>query len=180
MDYFPNVDAVKYFCEDILPVVRREMPEVRFYIVGRNPTRQVKALSRLQNVIVTGFVTDVRPYLAMASVVVAPFRIARGVQNKILEAMAMGLPVVGTPMAFQGIQATATEGTRIASAPQGFAQEVLILLKDHTLRNQCSLQTRHYVQVHHRWEEHGTSLESLLQGTIKQHAFHPGGEGWSG
>jgi sugar transferase (PEP-CTERM/EpsH1 system associated) len=165
MDYFPNVDAVRYFCGEVFPLIRRASPETRFYIVGRNPTRQVRALGHQPNVIVTGSVPDVRPYLAKARVAVAPLRIARGIQNKILEAMAMGLPVIGTSMAFQGLQATAADGIRMADDPRDFAEAVLLLLEDHGLRRRCALQARCYVERRHRWQDHGVQLESLLQGT---------------
>ena len=163
MDYFPNVDAVRYFCKEIFPMIQAALPEVTFYIVGRNPTRQVKTLGRQRGVIITGSVSDVRPYLASARVAIAPFRLARGVQNKVLEAMAMGLPVVGTSQAFQGIQATLADGIRIADDPKGFAQEVLTLLKDSEFHRRCSLQAREYVKRCHRWQEHGARLELLLQ-----------------
>jgi sugar transferase (PEP-CTERM/EpsH1 system associated) len=164
MDYFPNIDAVQYFCKAIFPLLRKAMPEVRFSIVGRNPTQRVKVLGCHPNVTITGAVPDVRPYLAKATIAVAPLRIARGVQNKILEAMAMGLPVVGTSQAFQGLQVTRGDGVRIADAPEEFAQEVLTLLNDNTLQRQCSLQARYYVQCRHRWQDHGMHLESILQG----------------
>ena len=113
MDYFPNVDAVEYFCKDILPLVCAAMPEAQFYIVGRNPTRRVKRLSNRKQVLVTGTVSDVRPYLRNAVVAVAPFRLARGVQNKVLEALAMGLPVVGTRAIIEAIGATDHNGVRM-------------------------------------------------------------------
>ena len=102
MDYFPNVDAVQYFCREIFPLVRGIMPQTQFLIVGRSPLRAVKKLENQPNVVVTGAVDDVRPYLARALVSVAPFRIARGVQNKVLESMAMGVPVIGTAETFKG------------------------------------------------------------------------------
>jgi len=97
MDYFPNVDAVNYFCHEIFPLVREVVPAVQFYIVGRNPTQQVRQLSRQPNVIVTGAVSDVRPYLVRARVAVAPLRIARGVQNKILKPWLWGCQSWGLP-----------------------------------------------------------------------------------
>ena len=163
MDYFPNVDAMNYFCHEIFPLVREVVPAVQFYIVGRNPTQQVRQLSRQPNVIVTGAVSDVRPYLVQARVAVAPLRIARGVQNKILEAMAMGLPVVGTPAALQGTWATTTDGVRMAESPRAFAHALVTLLEDHALRRQCGLQARRYVQEHHQWDEHNARLEALLR-----------------
>jgi sugar transferase (PEP-CTERM/EpsH1 system associated) len=163
MDYFPNIDAVRYFCSEIFPLVRKIIPEVIFYIVGRNPTRQVKALGRLPNIIVTGSVSDVRPYLLKGCVSVAPFRIARGIQNKVLEAMSIGLPVVGTSNAFQGIKATESNGIRIVDKPEAFAEEIIALMSDPGLRHHCSLEARSYVRQYHQWKDQGIILESLLQ-----------------
>jgi sugar transferase (PEP-CTERM/EpsH1 system associated) len=170
MDYFPNVDAVEYFCREIFPLVRSTVPQVQFYIVGRAPTQAVLALGRQPQVTITGSVPDVRPYLGQAAIAVAPFRIARGVQSKILEAMAMGVPVVGTSLAFQGIEATEGNGIRKADDPVGFAQEVLPFLRDSQYRLQCSLQARQYVQQHHRWQDHGACLNSLLREVVEESA----------
>lgn len=168
MDYFPNVDAVQYFCSDIFPLVRAAVPDCWFFIVGRNPTRHVQALSKHPNVTVTGSVLDVRPYLAQAAIAVAPFRIARGVQNKVLEAMATGLPVVGTSQSFEGLAATEEDGIRIADDPQRFATELIALLTGNdTLRQRCALQARRYVEMHHQWSEQGLQLERLLQGVAR-------------
>ena len=98
---------------------------------------------------VTGTVPDVRPYLASASIAVASFQVARGVQNKILEAMAMELPVVGTTCAFEGISVTPNDGTYVADTPEDFAQTLLHLLADSVLRQQCALRAREYVQRYH-------------------------------
>lgn len=162
MDYFPNVDAVGYFCREILPLIRSASPKVRFSIVGRNPTNQVKDLAHLPNVTVSGTVPDIRPYLAEATLAIAPFRIARGIPNKVLEAMAMGLPVIGTTLAFQGIQATTANGIRTADEPQAFAREVLSFLTDAQLQRRCALQARQYVEQQHRWEDCGDRLAQLL------------------
>jgi asparagine synthase (glutamine-hydrolysing) len=107
MDYWPNVDAVTWFVEEILPGLRQSHPEVRFCIVGMNPTAEVRALARQPGVIVTGRVEDVRPWIAHAALAVAPLRIARGVQNKVLEAMAMTKAVVVTPAAAKGLSGRA-------------------------------------------------------------------------
>ncbi len=163
MDYYPNIDAVRYFCQEIFPRIRRAIPAVAFHIIGRNPSPQVKALHRPPYVITTGTVPDIRPYLGKARVAVAPFRIARGIPNKVLEAMAMGLPVVGTSISFQGTRATTSDGVRVADDAQAFAGEVIGLLTDATIHSECSLLARRYVERNHRWEEHGRSLEALLQ-----------------
>lgn len=167
MDYFPNVDAVQYFCREVFPLVRQSVPEARFYIVGRNPTREVKALQRYPSVIVTGTVPDIRPYLARATVSVAPLRIARGIQNKVLEAMAMGVPIVGTAESFKGIAATESDGIRIARDPRSFADYVLgFLQSEATFRCQISRQTRCYIERHHRWDHQGAQLERLLKEVV--------------
>lgn len=114
MDYRPNVDAVAYFARRTFPAIRAKHPQTLFAIVGREPTPQVRELAKLKNVIVTGEVPDVRPWIAAASVVVAPLEIARGVQNKVLEAMAMARPVVASPAAFEGIDAVPGEHLVVA------------------------------------------------------------------
>ena len=105
MDYWPNVDAVQWFVRHVWPALRRQFPQLQFYIVGSAPVPAVTALARVPGVVVTGKVPDIRPYLAGAALAVAPLRIARGVQNKVLEAMAMGKIVLATPQALEGIAA---------------------------------------------------------------------------
>ena len=106
MDYWANEDAVTWFAREIFPAIHAAWPEVPLYIVGARPTDAVQALGGIDGVVVTGMVPDVRPYLHHAMAAVAPLRIARGVQNKVLEAMAMGLPVLATAPALEGIEAT--------------------------------------------------------------------------
>src|SRR5450830_1901821 len=103
MDYWPNIDAVQWFAHEVLPAVRQRHPQALFYIVGSRPSAQVLALAALPGVQVTGTVPDIRPYLAHASFAVAPLRIARGIQNKVLEAMAMRMPVLVSAQALEGI-----------------------------------------------------------------------------
>ena len=105
MDYWPNIDAVQWFVRHVWPALRRQFPQLQFYIVGSAPVPAVTALARVAGVVVTGKVPDIRPYLAGAALAVAPLRIARGVQNKVLEAMAMGKIVLATPQALEGITA---------------------------------------------------------------------------
>src|SRR6185437_3003522 len=105
MDYWANVDAVEWFARSIFPAIRAQLPEIEFHIVGARPVAEVMALTVLPGVTVTGSVPDVRPYLAHASLAVAPLRIARGIQNKVLEAMAMEKIVIASPQAVEGINA---------------------------------------------------------------------------
>ena len=124
MDYWPNVDAVDWFAREIFPGVRRNHPAAVFYIVGSKPSVQVQALARLPGVKVTGRVEDVRPYIAHARLAVAPLRIARGIQNKVLEAMAMASTVVVTPQALEGICATPGAELLLAADSSDFTATV--------------------------------------------------------
>lgn len=173
MDYFPNADAVRHFCRSIFPTVRAAVPGVHFYVVGRDPTRPVRALARERQVTVTAAVADVRVYLAHATVAVAPFRVARGVQNKVLEAMAMGVPVVGTSQAFEGLELIDGDGARRADDPHLFSEELAALLTDASWRRRCSRQARRYVEQYHRWDVQGARLNEVLNAIVgterKQH-----------
>jgi sugar transferase (PEP-CTERM/EpsH1 system associated) len=162
MGYYPNIDAVTHFARDVFPAVRSAVPDARFAIVGRDPAEGVRRLARLPGVEVTGTVPDVRPYLADAAIAVAPFRIARGVQSKVLEAMASGLPIVGTRLAFQGLAAKEEDGVRLADGPDALAREVVALLRDAALRRACGRAARLYAERHHHWERLGERLDSIL------------------
>lgn len=128
MDYRPNIDAVAWFSNQVMPHLRRSRPSLEFWIVGANPTAAVRGLAGLPGIHVTGRVEDVRPYLAHADAMVAPLTIARGVQNKVLEAMAMARPVVATPEACAGIDAVPEEEILTARAPDEFAAAVDCIL----------------------------------------------------
>ena len=128
MDYWPNVDAVQWFCDEVFPQLRTRFPELRFYIVGSRPAPAVQALAQRPGVKVTGTVPDVRPYIAHAAVAVAPLRIARGIQNKVLEAMAMATPVVVSPQALEGIDAIPGSELVLAEDAAAFADAVAALL----------------------------------------------------
>ena len=163
MDYWPNLDAATYFCDDILPVIQRSIPETTFTIVGRNPTARVQALARRRGVTVTGTVPDVRPYLADATVAVAPFRVARGIQNKVLEALASGVPVVSTSVGVQGMALESDSGVFVADDPGAQAAEIVKLARDHAHWIRRSREGRQFVERSHRWEDHGTSLNRVLE-----------------
>jgi sugar transferase (PEP-CTERM/EpsH1 system associated) len=125
MDYYANIDAVRWFADAVLAQVRAAVPQALFAIVGSNPTAAVRALARPDAVLVTGWVEDVRPYLAHAAVVVAPLRIARGVQNKVLEALAMARPLVATTNAVQGIPGAADAGVQVRDDAGTFGTAVI-------------------------------------------------------
>jgi sugar transferase (PEP-CTERM/EpsH1 system associated) len=125
MDYLPNVDAVSWFAREAMPAIRARRPDASFHIVGARPARDVLALASLPGVSVTGAVPDVRPYVAWSAVSVAPLRIARGIQNKVLEAMAMAKPVVVTPAALAGIDARPGTDVLLAATTADLVQQVL-------------------------------------------------------
>ena len=160
MSYFPNEDAVRYFAQKVLPLVRQAVAGVRFLIVGRNPTRNVRQLQKIEGVEVTGFVPDVRTYLAKSHAAVAPFLIAAGIQNKILEAMSYGLPVVATPRAAQGLSPRAAEIVHTGNTPEELAAKVVVLLRDSKLAQRIGLDGRRRVTEDYSWD---CTLDRLLQ-----------------
>jgi sugar transferase (PEP-CTERM/EpsH1 system associated) len=130
MDYWPNIDAVQWFASEVFPQLRAKFAGARFYIVGARPAAAVQALAQLPGVVVTGTVPDVRPYIAHADVAVAPLRIARGIQNKVLEAMAMATPVVVSPQALEGIEAIPGTDLLLAADAAAFVATVSALLTE--------------------------------------------------
>ncbi len=146
MDYAPNVEAVVGFVRDVLPL----LPGVTFAIVGRAPTAAVRALAA-SNVIVTGEVADTRPWLAAADVVVAPLALARGVQNKVLEAMAMGRPVVASPAAAEGIDAEVGPELLVADSPAAQAAAISALVTDPVRARAVGTAARHRVRARYSW-----------------------------
>lgn len=130
MDYWANIDAVVWFSRSIFPAIRAQLPALEFYIVGARPTAAVIALSGLPGVTVTGSVPDVRPYLTYATLAVAPLRIARGIQNKVLEAMAMEKIVIASPQAMEGINAFPGQELVVANDAGDFIRRIITLLQD--------------------------------------------------
>ncbi len=158
MDYRPNIDAVTWFARDILPLVRRRHP-ARFAIVGRAPTAAVQALAS-ETVVVTGAVDDVRGWLAAADVCVAPLKLARGIQNKVLEAMAMARPVVASAAAAEGIDHADT--IRVADDAESFAKQIGDLLDDPTIASQLGSSARTQVIARYGWNARLAPLDALL------------------
>jgi sugar transferase (PEP-CTERM/EpsH1 system associated) len=166
MDYYANVDAVVFFAEEVLPRVRAAVPEARFTIVGNRPTPRVQALARRPGVEVTGFVADTRPYYAGAAVCVVPLRIARGIQNKLLEAMAMGRPVVASPAAAAGLGARSGDEVRVADGAAAMAAAVVDLLRDPQRATAMGDAARRFVEREYVWERAMDRLEQLLASSI--------------
>ncbi len=164
MDYHANVDAILYFAKNVWPLVLETMPEAQLAVVGANPTPAIKALHNKNNTIVAGKVPDVRPWLWKAKVAVAPLRIARGIQNKVLEAMACAKPVVCSPEAAQGIQAQDGQHLMIASEPSQWVEKLRKLLTDKPLRQQLGAEARRHVEINYSWSQRLAPLIKLLRG----------------
>jgi glycosyltransferase involved in cell wall biosynthesis len=152
MDWQPNEDAVSYFCDYILPIIRESLPEVRFYIVGSNPTDRVLKLSRQKGVIVTGSVEDVRPYIARAAVYVVPLRVGGGTRLKILQALAMKKAVVSTAVGCEGLDLQPDEHLFVADEPRQFAAKTIQLIKDPLLRCRLGENGRNLLREKFDWD----------------------------
>jgi sugar transferase (PEP-CTERM/EpsH1 system associated) len=164
MDYWPNVDAVRWFAAEAWPEIRRRDARTRFVVVGMNPTPEVRALAEDPRVHVTGTVPDVRPYLQHATVIVAPLRIARGIQNKVLEAMAMGRAVVASSAAATGIEAVPGRELVIADDAGKTVEAIAALLADTALAARIGAAARSHVLARYSWEAHLSKLDPLLEG----------------
>jgi sugar transferase (PEP-CTERM/EpsH1 system associated) len=163
MDYLPNVDGCTWFVREILPRIRERQPDVRFTIIGSRPTPEVLALGSEPGVTVTGFVDDPREYLARASISVAPLRIARGIQNKVLEALAMGLPVVGTTSATQGVEGRPGRDFLLADTVEEQGQAICELLDDPAAARELGARGRRFVEERYDWEATLRPLDDLLE-----------------
>ncbi|XVJ68827.1 MAG: TIGR03087 family PEP-CTERM/XrtA system glycosyltransferase [Rhizobacter sp.] len=172
MDYWPNVDAVTWFARDILPGLRQKHPGLRFYIVGRSPDAAVQALAS-DAVVVTGTVPDVRPYLQHADVVVAPLRLARGIQNKILEAMAMGRPVVASTACASALNANV--GTELVAAEEvaDYTRAISALLADREVAGRIGSAGRTCVLQRYSWSAHLAGMDRYLNEAVAAHGNRP-------
>jgi polysaccharide biosynthesis protein PslH len=162
MSFGPSADAVAYFCAEIFPLIKAQLPQTKLWIVGRNPTEEVRNLHADQ-VIVTGSVDDVRPYLDRASVFVCPMRKGAGIKNKILQAWAMAKPVVATSIAAGGLSATPGENIVIADEPRSFAHQVNCLLQNPELRQVLGQRGRETVLRDHTWDRQVQLLENRMK-----------------
>jgi len=151
MDYYPNEQAMLDFCRETWPRVRAERPQAELFIVGAAPTPRVRALSDLKGVTVTGTVPDVRPFICRAAATVAPLSIARGTQNKILESMAMGVPVIASSKAARGVDAQAGRHLLVADGADDTAGALLQLMQEPGARERLSRAARERVAAHYPW-----------------------------
>jgi sugar transferase (PEP-CTERM/EpsH1 system associated) len=162
LDYRPNVDAVRWFAQEIWPTVNRRIPGSKLWLVGRRPVPAVCELAGQPGIEVIGPVADVRPWLSRASAVIAPLRIARGLQNKVLEAMAMGKAVIASPPALAALKVRPGKHCLRASTPAQWIKATTRLLRDERHRCRLGSAGRHYVEEHHHWDRCLEPLGELL------------------
>jgi glycosyltransferase involved in cell wall biosynthesis len=163
MDYFPNGEGVNWFCREVLPIIRIRIPDVSFVICGARPTAAVRKLANEPGVVVTGRVPDVRSHMSQASVGVVPLRIARGIQNKLLEGMAMGLPIVTTTAAHLGVEAVEGRDLLVADRPEDFAAAVVRLLGEERVRMEMGRSAREFMESHYAWDSQLAQLDRILE-----------------
>lgn len=165
MDYWPNIDAAMWFGKEVLPRIRAVVPNATFYIVGRSPDPALKTLAQESggSIVVTGTVADVRPYLAHCSVAVAPLRIARGIQNKVLEAMAMGRAVVASAQCAGPIDAVPGTHLLAAETPDEYVDAVVSLVNNRVLADAVGAQARAHVVDHYSWDAHLGNLDRHIE-----------------
>jgi glycosyltransferase involved in cell wall biosynthesis len=155
-------------------LIRRIEPRAEFFIVGSNPTSEVERLGRRTGVSVTGLVYDVRPFMRSATAYIVPLRIARGVQNKVLEAMAAGKAIVATPEAVAGLRVSDGKELLVAGTPEEFADATLSLIRQESLRRELSRKSLRFVETEHDWEPLVRNVAELIESVGRTHSLDAG------
>jgi len=163
MDYYPNQECMFDFCRNTLPLIQAKRPQAKLLIVGADPTPAVRELGKLPGVTVTGSVPDVRPYVLRSAAMVAPLNIARGTQNKILEAMAMGVPVITSPAGAGGVDAHDGIHFLVGEHPSAYAEACLRLMRDAKERARLSAAGRERMLSNHDWQASMRRLDSIIE-----------------
>jgi len=163
MSFKPNIDAVLYFYKEIFPKIRKEFPNIRFYVVGTSPIKEILRLKEDRNVIVTGRVDDIRPFVLKTNVVVIPMRMGSGMKNKILEGMALQKPVVCTSLAMEALETKCKDVVFVANTPNEFAEKTVMLLKNEKKRKEIGLKARKVVKEFYSWEKSAEKYCKLFE-----------------
>jgi glycosyltransferase involved in cell wall biosynthesis len=172
MDWLPNEDAIFYFVGEILPLIKQQYPQVSLEVVGRNPSRKLQALAeREKSVRLTGWVEDIRPFVARGSVCIVPLRIGGGTRLKIFEAMAMSKAVVSTSVGAEGLPVKAGDNILLADTPNDFANSVIFLLSDPNQRKRLATSARTLVQAKYSWPGVAESFARTLRDAVT--SFRP-------
>jgi glycosyltransferase involved in cell wall biosynthesis len=162
MDYYPNQECMQRFCDQVWPLLLARRPGMKLLIVGADPSLEMRRLGERPGVTVTGSVPDVRPFVRRSAAMVAPLAIARGTQNKILEAMAMGVPVITSSTAAGGVDAVPGEHLRVADSPEQLADTVLDVVLDRAERQRLSLNGRQRMLTNHDWANSMKRLDAII------------------
>jgi polysaccharide biosynthesis protein PslH len=167
MDWMPNEDGIVWFVDNILPLIRAEIPQVELLVVGRRPSKRLEELGRTPGIRVTGTVDDIRPYLATGAVYVVPLRIGGGTRIKIFEAMAAGKAVVSTRLGAEGLPVTNGEDIVLADEPREFAERVVGLLRNETERSRLGEKARTLVEEKYSWSSVAGRLSEVIERVAK-------------
>ena len=173
MDYYPNQECMFNFCARTLPLLRARRPALTLHIVGADPSPAIRKLGEQPGVVVTGSVADVRPYVRRSALMVAPLNIARGTQNKILEAMSLGVPVVTTRLAAGGVDAIPGEHLAVADSPQACADAIMNILDKPSERGRLAEAGRRRMLSHHAWPASMKRLDGIIERCMTLHAAQP-------
>jgi sugar transferase (PEP-CTERM/EpsH1 system associated) len=168
MSYHANISMVNYMITEIMPKIWAKRPEVQLWIVGKDPPVSIRNLDDSSLIFVTGTVPDIRPYLQRATVAVVPLVYGTGVQNKVLESMACGTPVITTPLAISALNVQPGRDLLVAGHPQEFADEILTLLGDPRRQRSLGMAGRRYVEEQHRWDNIALQLEDIYHEVIAE------------
>jgi len=167
MDYYPNQECMSRFCEQVWPLLRKARPAMKLLIVGADPSPEMRKLGELPGVTVTGSVPDVRPFIRSSALMVAPLQIARGTQNKILEAMAMGVPVVTSAIAAGGVDAQSEEHFLVAQSAHEYAQAILRIADNPKERHRLAMAGRARMLSNHAWAGSMQRLDGIIGRAIE-------------
>jgi sugar transferase (PEP-CTERM/EpsH1 system associated) len=169
MDWLPNEDAILYFADEILPIIRRQVPDVTLCVVGRKPSRRLQDLaSRVPNIQLTGWVEDVRPYVARRAVYIVPLRVGGGTRLKIFEAMSMAKAIVSTSIGAEGLPVNNGENILLADDPVSFAESTVWLLANTSRRAQIGQAARDLVQENYNWATVSKAFAQALESVVKR------------
>ncbi len=168
MSYHANVNMVLYLINEIMPLIWYQRADVKLWVVGKDPSPEILALAENPAITVTGYVESILPYLQKATLAVAPIQYGAGIQNKVLEAMACGTPVVSTPKAVSAINVNYGKEILLGDTPETFAKSVLKLLNDSDLRQQIGTAGQNFVEKNHRWDHIAERVENIYSLAIRE------------
>jgi sugar transferase (PEP-CTERM/EpsH1 system associated) len=173
LNYYPNIESVTSFIGEAFPLILKEIPDINFYIVGKDPSREIRGLKNREHMIIIENPDDVRGYFMKAKVAVVYMKSAQGMQNKILEALAMGIPVVSTESCYLGIAKNGSAGgVEVGRTAEEFAAKVARLIKEDKYRTEKSIEGRRFVEQHYSWQRSFDKLDSLIDRTVSADSKH--------